>query len=62
MAIGEARMLDAPDCAFQTGTIRAPTPSLFFENARARRAPAVAASAFACEMLTPYLSLTMALK
>ena len=62
MAIGDAKMPDAPSCAFQIGTIRAPIPSLVFGKARARRAATVAASAFAWEMLTPGLSLTMAWK
>ena len=62
MAIGDAKMLEAPSCAFQIGTIRAPTPSLVFGKAPARRAATVAASALAWEMLTPGLSLTMAPK
>ncbi len=60
--MGDAKTLDAPSCAFQIGTIRAPTPWLVFGKARARRAATVAASAFASEMLTPGLSLTMAWK
>ena len=55
-------MLDAPSCAFQIGTIRAPIPWLVFGKARARRAATVATSAFASETLTPGLSLTMAWK
>src|SRR5579862_4630550 len=62
MAIGDAKMLEAPSCAFQIGTIRAPTPSLVFGKARARRAATVAASVLACETLTPDLSLTTAPK
>jgi len=62
MAIGHATMLDAPSCALQIGTIRALIPWLVFGKARARRAATVAASAFASEMLTPGLSLTMASK
>ena len=60
MASGAAKMLEAPSCAFQIGTIRAPIPSLVFGKARARRAATVAASALACERL-PDLSLTLAL-
>jgi len=63
MASGDAKMPDTPDCAFQIGTIRAPIPCwLVFGKARARRAATVADSAFASEMLTPGLSLTIALK
>src|SRR5262249_33142674 len=60
MAIGAAKIREAPSCAFQIGTIRAPTPSLLFGKAPARRAATVAASALAWETLTPGLSLTMA--
>src|SRR5262249_32089172 len=62
MAIGAAKIREAPSCAFQIGTIRAPTPSLVFGKAPARRAATVAASALAWETLTPGLSLTMAPK
>src|SRR5581483_1727998 len=38
MASGHATMLDAPSCALQMGTIRAPIPRLVFGKLRARRA------------------------
>jgi len=62
MAIGDGKVREAPSCAFQIGTMQAPTHSLVFGKARERRAATVAASALASEALTPGLSLTMAPK